>query len=54
MAVYLHFGPEYEREPSDYQKLVLARLFEMGADIIFGSHPHVVQPAEVRKIIREG
>ena len=27
-------------------------LFNAGADIILGGHPHVIQPMEVRKIIR--
>jgi poly-gamma-glutamate synthesis protein (capsule biosynthesis protein) len=47
VTVSLHFGNEYHRRPSEEQKRLSAELIAAGADIILGSHPHVVQPYEV-------
>ena len=47
IIVYFHFGKEYSRAPSDFQRAITEKTFEYGADIILGSHPHVVQPLEV-------
>ena len=44
VLVYLHHGTEYKREPNDYQTEVVQNLIDDGADIIIGSHPHVVEP----------
>lgn len=45
MIVFYHFGQEYERMPNTYQKQFVQWAIDNGADIVFGSHPHVVQPA---------
>jgi poly-gamma-glutamate capsule biosynthesis protein CapA/YwtB (metallophosphatase superfamily) len=45
-VVSLHFGQEYERMPNDEQKDLARFAAENGADIILGSHPHVLQPVE--------
>ncbi|MFD0586988.1 CapA family protein [Paenibacillus sp. GCM10027627] len=47
VSVSLHFGNEYQTEPSEEQKKLARSLVAAGADIIAGSHPHVVQPYEV-------
>jgi poly-gamma-glutamate capsule biosynthesis protein CapA/YwtB (metallophosphatase superfamily) len=47
VTVSLHFGNEYQTVPSDEQKRLARSLVAAGADIIAGSHPHVVQPYEV-------
>jgi len=44
IVVYFHFGDEYKRNPSSYQKEIVRKTIEYGADIIVASHPHVVQP----------
>lgn len=44
--VFIHWGDEYQRAPNDFQKDIAATLFGNGADIIIGSHPHVLQPME--------
>lgn len=44
VLVHLHYGPEYNREPSDYQKEIVQKIIEAGADIIIGGHPHVIEP----------
>ena len=49
VLVYLHYGNEYEREPGDYQKEIVQKLIELGADIIIGGHPHVIQPFDYFK-----
>ena len=49
VLVYFHFGEEYQREPNSYQKEVLNNTINAGADIIIGSHPHVVQPVDYFK-----
>ncbi|MEJ2105564.1 MAG: CapA family protein, partial [Ignavibacteriaceae bacterium] len=49
ILVYLHYGNEYEREAGDYQKEIVQRLVELGADIIIGGHPHVIQPFDYFK-----
>jgi poly-gamma-glutamate capsule biosynthesis protein CapA/YwtB (metallophosphatase superfamily) len=45
VIVYYHFGEEYQREPSVFQKTTVNKTIEMGADIILGGHPHVLEPA---------
>lgn len=42
----IHWGSEYERYPSASQKKLAQMLVNEGVDIIFGSHPHVLQPME--------
>jgi len=44
VLVHYHFGEEYQREFNGYQKEVVDKTIEMGADIIIGGHPHVLQP----------
>lgn len=43
-VVLLHWGNEYERHPSSVQQALARFLRQNGADIIVGSHPHVIQP----------
>jgi len=47
IIVFIHWGNEYRREPSQYQSDLASKMFEWGADIILGSHPHVVQKSEI-------
>lgn len=46
LVVYFHFGNEYQRKPSDFQRELSKKVIEEGADIVIGSHPHVVQSGE--------
>ncbi len=41
----IHWGDEYRRRPSREQRRLADFLHRHGADIVVGSHPHVVQPA---------
>lgn len=49
VLVNFHFGNEYQRIPSEFQKAVVNKTIEFGADLITASHPHVIQPAEFFK-----
>jgi poly-gamma-glutamate capsule biosynthesis protein CapA/YwtB (metallophosphatase superfamily) len=40
----LHYGDEYEREPSEQQEEISREILSRGVDVIIGTHPHVVQP----------
>ena len=46
VAVCIHWGNEYERKPNKTQRTIARNLRQAGADLIIGSHPHVVQPYE--------
>ncbi len=46
IIVYLHFGKEYQRYISKYQQKIVNKTVEYGADIIIGSHPHILQQFE--------
>jgi len=41
-----HWGREYTTEPSPYQIKFAKQMAEAGADVIIGTHPHVIQPVE--------
>lgn len=44
--VFPHWGTEYTTTPSVYQEEFASQMVEAGADLIIGTHPHVVQPIE--------
>lgn len=46
--VFIHWGEEYQQQPNAFQINTANLLFDNGADIIIGSHPHVIQPMEWR------
>jgi len=47
VVVFAHWGDEYETSVSDYQRHMASIMADAGADVIIGSHPHVVQETEV-------
>ena len=47
VVVSVHWGKEDQHDPTPRQREVASRLFEAGADLILGHHPHVLQPLEV-------
>ena len=49
IAVYLHWGNEYQTTQNDTQKRIAQKLCNMGVDVIIGGHPHVVQPVDILK-----
>ena len=42
--IFIHWGTEYDTLPDTQQKKTAAALLRSGADIVIGSHPHVIQP----------
>ncbi len=44
IILYLHWGNEYATTPTPEQVSLADELFQSGADVIIGAHPHVVQP----------
>ncbi|MFZ7942286.1 CapA family protein [Neobacillus sp. 19] len=46
VVMSIHWGNEYQRIPTNDQKDLAGFLANEGVDIIFGSHPHVLQPME--------
>lgn len=44
--VSVHWGVEYQFQPSDEQKNYARIMTEAGADVIIGHHPHVIEPVE--------
>lgn len=48
VVVGLHWGREYAQEPDPEQRDLAGWIVrEAGADVVWGTHPHVLQPAEV-------
>lgn len=43
LAVYPHWGVEYEAYPQDYQTKIAQHCLEAGADVVVGSHTHCLQ-----------
>lgn len=50
VAVALHFGDEYARQPNEEQQQYVKLALDAGADIILGDHPHVIQKIETRQV----
>lgn len=46
----MHWGDEYQRKQYENQEKLADWLWEKGADVVIGSHPHVIQPI-VSKVI---
>ena len=44
VIVYFHWGDEYVRKPNQEQRALADLCHRYGAEIVIGSHPHVVQP----------
>ena len=51
ICVNMHWGIEYQNSPNAEQEELANFLFENGADIILGSHPHVLQKMESKEIL---
>jgi poly-gamma-glutamate capsule biosynthesis protein CapA/YwtB (metallophosphatase superfamily) len=46
VVMSIHWGIEYQRIPNLEQKALAGYLANEGVDVIFGSHPHVLEPME--------
>ena len=47
IVLYVHWGDEYRLVQSAAQHDMAQKLCDLGADVIIGGHPHVVQPVEL-------
>lgn len=45
-VVFAHWGTEYETKANEMQKGLARKFIDQGADLVVGSHPHVVQEME--------
>lgn len=50
--VSYHGGAEYQREADDQKRQFFYQLAEAGVDVVWGHHPHVLQPWEVYQTSR--
>ena len=46
----LHAGVEYQRQPVPEQRRIVDELLVAGVDVVLGSHPHVIEPLELRAV----
>ncbi len=46
VIVSIHWGDEYFAQPNEFQKTLAKQMAEAGASLIWGHHPHVLQPVE--------
>jgi poly-gamma-glutamate synthesis protein (capsule biosynthesis protein) len=49
IIVYCHWGVEYADSPTEQQINLAHEFIDEGADLVAGSHPHVIQPLEIYK-----
>jgi poly-gamma-glutamate synthesis protein (capsule biosynthesis protein) len=53
LVAQLHWGYEHELYPRPEQIGLAHRMAEMGVDLVVGHHPHVVQPMERYRTVRD-
>lgn len=46
VVVTVHWGVELKEQPEDYQQAIAHRFIDAGADLVVGTHPHVLQGLE--------
>jgi poly-gamma-glutamate capsule biosynthesis protein CapA/YwtB (metallophosphatase superfamily) len=46
VVMSIHWGNEYQRTPDNIQKELAHFIVNEGVDVVFGHHPHVLQPME--------
>jgi poly-gamma-glutamate synthesis protein (capsule biosynthesis protein) len=46
VVVYVHWGIEKATKPEEYQRNLAKAYIDAGADLVVGSHPHVLQGIE--------
>lgn len=49
VIVYVHWGIERKNHPEEYQRNMAKQYIDAGADLVVGSHPHVLQGVEYYK-----
>lgn len=46
LVIYVHWGVEKSEQPEAYQRTMGRQFIDAGADLVIGSHPHVLQGIE--------
>lgn len=49
IIVFMHWGNEYQSQPTKQQRQLAEFCFRLGARLVIGAHPHVLQPMEWHK-----
>jgi poly-gamma-glutamate synthesis protein (capsule biosynthesis protein) len=49
LIVIFHWGEEYQKKPNQKQIYYARQAIDLGADLVIGHHPHIVQEIEVYK-----
>ncbi|TSC67084.1 MAG: poly-gamma-glutamate synthesis protein (capsule biosynthesis protein) [Parcubacteria group bacterium Gr01-1014_72] len=49
VIISFHYGDEYTAEPNAFERRIARKAIDLGADLVIGHHPHVLQPIEVYK-----
>ncbi|MCP9611248.1 CapA family protein [Coprobacter tertius] len=49
MIACIHWGEEYHKKPTYFQKQIATFLRREGVQLIIGAHPHVIQPMSLKK-----
>lgn len=45
VIMLLHSGGQHNPEPDAYTRMLVEKIWEFGADIIVGNHPHIIHPS---------
>jgi poly-gamma-glutamate synthesis protein (capsule biosynthesis protein) len=54
IVVYYHWGEEYQQSPNMWQEYIAQKTADMDVDVIFASHPHVLQSIDILKSEKTG
>lgn len=53
IIVVMHWGQEYQLTESGTQRRLAEKIFDWGADLIIGAHPHVIQPIKTQALPKD-
>ncbi|HLN18587.1 MAG TPA: CapA family protein [Patescibacteria group bacterium] len=49
VIVFAHWGIEYKPDPPEAVRNLARKFIDSGADLIIGTHPHIIEPTEIYK-----
>lgn len=53
IIVVMHWGQEYQLNENREQQKLTDKIFDWGADLVIGAHPHVIQPVKTRPLPKD-
>lgn len=53
VIVIMHWGQEYQLNENREQQKLTDKIFDWGADLVIGAHPHVIQPVKTRPLPKD-